>query len=74
VSNPGGHDVKFGAAYATWKSSKPEVAKINAAGRITGVTAGWTTITMQVGGKTKKMLVRVLEEGSGVGSSLPDQI
>jgi hypothetical protein len=36
---------------------------VNAAGRITGLTAGWTTITLKVGGKTKELSVKVLKEG-----------
>jgi uncharacterized protein YjdB len=59
---------KKATAIATWKSSKPKVAKVDAAGRITGVTSGWATITLKAGGKTKKMRVKVLKKGEGVDS------
>jgi uncharacterized protein YjdB len=59
---------KKATVIATWKSSKPKVAKVDAAGRITGISPGLTTITLKVGAKTKKMSVRVLAEDTGVGS------
>ncbi|MDR1150990.1 MAG: Ig-like domain-containing protein [Bifidobacteriaceae bacterium] len=44
---------------ATWKTSNPSVARVNAAGRVTAVAPGKTTITCAVGGKTVHKAIRV---------------
>jgi uncharacterized repeat protein (TIGR02543 family) len=50
---------KKATAIATWKSSKPKVVKIDAAGRITVLKKGTAKITLKVGGKKKTLKVRV---------------
>jgi uncharacterized repeat protein (TIGR02543 family) len=50
---------KKATAIATWKSSKPKVVKIDAAGRITALKKGTAKITLKVGGKKKTIKVRV---------------
>jgi uncharacterized protein YjdB len=44
---------------ATWTSSNPDVATINAVGRLTATAPGTTIITCTVGGKTTHKTVRV---------------
>jgi hypothetical protein len=43
----------------TWKSSKPKVIKVSAAGKIKALKKGKATITVKADGKTKKITVRV---------------
>jgi uncharacterized repeat protein (TIGR02543 family) len=50
---------KKATAIATWKSSKPKVVKIDAAGRITVLKKGTAKITLKVGGKKKTLKIRV---------------
>jgi hypothetical protein len=50
---------KKATAIVTWKSSKPKVIKIDASGKITALKKGKATITLKVGGKTKKIAIKV---------------
>lgn len=63
----------------TWKSSKPSVAKVSSAGKVTAVKAGKTTITAKANGKSAKCVVTVkkaatvdlkkyLQGGVGIGT------
>jgi uncharacterized protein YjdB len=51
---------KKATTIVTWKSSKPSVVKVDAAGKITALKKGKATITMKAGGKSKKVAVRVV--------------
>jgi hypothetical protein len=44
---------------ATWASSDPTVATVNAVGRVSAVAPGTTTVTCTVGGKTAHKTIRV---------------
>jgi uncharacterized protein YjdB len=46
-------------ATATWKSTRPKIASVDAAGRITGLTKGTTVIVAKVGGKTTQETITV---------------
>lgn len=47
-------------AKVTYKSSKPAVLKIDAAGRMTALKAGKATVTVKAGGQAAKFTVKVL--------------
>jgi len=47
---------------ATWKSSKPQFATVDADGNVTGEAIGSTTITGAFGGKTATITVNVIPE------------
>jgi hypothetical protein len=51
-----------------WSSSNPSVATVSAAGVVTGVAAGTTTITASSGGRSGSTAVTV---GSGQGDDIP---
>jgi len=42
-----------------WTSSKPQVASIDQAGRVTARKAGTSNITLKVGGRTHKVTLKV---------------
>jgi alpha-tubulin suppressor-like RCC1 family protein len=50
---------KKATAIATWKSSNPKVAKIDAAGKLTTLAKGTAKITLKVGGKKKVIKITV---------------
>jgi alpha-tubulin suppressor-like RCC1 family protein len=50
---------KKATAIATWKSSKPKVARIDAAGKLTLLKKGTAKITLKVGGKKKVIKITV---------------
>lgn len=55
------------AAAFTWESADENIAKVNAAGKITGVKKGSTTITIAAGnGVTAVVEVNVVKKGKGV--------
>lgn len=45
---------------ATWSTSNPDIARVNAAGRVTGVAAGTATITASIEGKQGTATVTVM--------------
>jgi uncharacterized protein YjdB len=46
-------------AVATWRSTKPAVARVDAAGRVTAKAKGKTTVIVKVKGKTAKWVITV---------------
>jgi alpha-amylase len=44
---------------ATWRSNKPKVAKVDAAGRVTAIARGKAVITLKAAGKTARKTVTV---------------
>ncbi|MDR0519662.1 MAG: Ig-like domain-containing protein, partial [Clostridiales Family XIII bacterium] len=50
---------KNATAIATWKSSKPKVAKVDAAGKLTALKKGTTKITLKVGNKKQVIKITV---------------
>ncbi|MDR0519658.1 MAG: Ig-like domain-containing protein [Clostridiales Family XIII bacterium] len=50
---------KKATAIATWKSSNPKVAKIDASGKLTAVKKGKAKITLKVGGNKKVIKITV---------------
>jgi hypothetical protein len=54
---------KGATVIATWKSSKPEVAEVDAAGKLTTHSRGWVAITLKAGNKDKKVKIKVFGEG-----------
>jgi Concanavalin A-like lectin/glucanases superfamily/Bacterial Ig-like domain (group 2) len=57
ITNAGTHE--YPASVATWSSSNPAVATVNAAGVIRAVTAGSATITATLGGVQGQLDLRV---------------
>lgn len=56
----------------TWSSSNKKVAKVNANGKVTPIWFGRTVISANVGGKTLKCKVNVLQEEFWSSSDNPD--
>ena len=54
----------------TWKSSNPSIAKVDSAGKITGVSPGKCTISAVNGGKTLKCSVSVVYENPNFSAYL----
>jgi uncharacterized protein YjdB len=53
-------DAEGQALKATWKSSKPNVAKVTAAGKVTAAKAGTATLTVKSGALSAKIKVTVV--------------
>jgi hypothetical protein len=61
--------ITVSSAVISWTSADPAVASVSAAGLVTGVSAGTTTITATSNGRSGQSLVTVLPAGGGGGGS-----
>lgn len=58
-----------------WSNSNPDVVEVTLVGRMTGLSAGTTTITANAEGVTASMDFRVVDlSGTWVGGELPDTV
>ncbi len=52
-----------------WKSSKPEIARVNQFGMVLPLSAGKTKLTAKINGKTISVVVNVFESAAGGGKA-----
>jgi uncharacterized protein YjdB len=50
---------RAGKTIATWRSNRPAIARVDAAGRVTGLAKGRAVITLKVDGKTTRKTITV---------------